>query len=261
MSRTRIGKIARLPKPVRDELALRLRNAEPGRDLVKWLNGLPHVRAVLEQQFEGRPITEQNLSEWRQSGYFEWLRLQESRSFVAILADRHEELDDAADGKGISDRYARLATVELARIAATLVGQETDPEKRWQRLCEVLRELSRLRRDDHSAARTLIARQQWDRAIEREDNADLKALEHEERERGCAPLWALTQLEAMGKLFGGGDLGRQTAAKILEIEKGLRPGAILGTKPSPRRPQQPPANPPPGPPPPLPSKPIQTNPN
>jgi hypothetical protein len=40
-----------------------------------------------------------------------------------------------------------LLTIELARLATALLEKETDPEKRWQRLCEVHRQLSQLRRE------------------------------------------------------------------------------------------------------------------
>ncbi len=66
---TRIGKIARLPHALRETLNRRLQDGEPGTELVAWLNGLPAVKQALAKDFGGRPITEQNLSEWRQRGY------------------------------------------------------------------------------------------------------------------------------------------------------------------------------------------------
>ena len=44
---TRLGKIARLSREIRDELNVRLQNGEVGRKLVEWLNGLPAAQAVL----------------------------------------------------------------------------------------------------------------------------------------------------------------------------------------------------------------------
>jgi len=46
MSTTRIGKIGRLPRQVREELNRRLLEGEPGITLVDWLNGLPAVQAA-----------------------------------------------------------------------------------------------------------------------------------------------------------------------------------------------------------------------
>src|SRR5258708_4747582 len=75
-STTRIGKIARLPKEIRNELNERLQDGERGVDLVVWLNDLPKVQETLAQFFHGRPVTEQNLSEWRWGGYNDWGRHQ-----------------------------------------------------------------------------------------------------------------------------------------------------------------------------------------
>ncbi len=82
---TRNGKIARLPKRIRDDLNDRLEDGAPGKQLVEWLNGLPEVQEVLQLRFGGRSISEQNLSEWKQGGYQEWLKLQESRYLVQHL--------------------------------------------------------------------------------------------------------------------------------------------------------------------------------
>jgi hypothetical protein len=60
---TRNGKIARLTRPIRDELNRRLQDGEPGVRLVAWLNGLPETQKILQVDFGGRPISEQNLSE------------------------------------------------------------------------------------------------------------------------------------------------------------------------------------------------------
>jgi hypothetical protein len=60
---TRNGKIARLTRAIRDELNRRLQDGEPGVRLVAWLNGLPETQKILQVDFGGRPINEQNLSE------------------------------------------------------------------------------------------------------------------------------------------------------------------------------------------------------
>ncbi len=216
---TRNGKIARLPKPIRDQLARRIDNGEQGKDLVEWLNGLPAVQEVLDEQFAARPINEQNLSEWKQGGYPEWLRQEETRSLVSKLTEQSDDLDDAADGQEISDCLAGFLAAELARLATTFLEKETDPEKRWKRLCELHRELSRLRRDDHRAVRTLIKRQNWIRKTDREDEEAHKRAESELIERHCAPLLAQAELAAMAEAFGGGELGKDIAAYILRAPK------------------------------------------
>lgn len=69
----RNGKIAHLPENIRVELNIRMRDGQSGLQLVEWLNGLPEVQIVMSKHFGGRPLTQQNISEWRQGGYKEWL--------------------------------------------------------------------------------------------------------------------------------------------------------------------------------------------
>ena len=153
---TRTGKIARLPKYVRDQLNRRIEDGEQGKQLVEWLNELPGVQEVLKEQFGGRAVTEQNLSEWKQTGHPEWLRQEETRSLVSKLTEQSDDLDEAADGMEISDRYASVLAVELIRVTRTRLEKETDPEKCWQIICEAHRELSQMRCDDSRAVRTVI---------------------------------------------------------------------------------------------------------
>ena len=49
----RNGKIARLPRDLRDELNRRLQDGKQGGPLLVWLNALPTVLAVLARDFGG----------------------------------------------------------------------------------------------------------------------------------------------------------------------------------------------------------------
>ena len=68
----RTGKIARLPHTTPQELNGRRLDNEPGDPLLAWLNARNEIQAVLREQFEGNPITKQNLSEWRTGGFAVW---------------------------------------------------------------------------------------------------------------------------------------------------------------------------------------------
>ena len=74
MNTTHIGKIGRLPGNIRQSLGERIEEGIPNKELVVWLNGLPEVKDSLALRFGGRAITEQNLSEWKQTGHLAWLR-------------------------------------------------------------------------------------------------------------------------------------------------------------------------------------------
>jgi hypothetical protein len=97
------------------------------------------------------------------------LRQKETHLLAASLTEQSDDLNEAARGQELSDRFASVLAMEMARLATLLMDKETDPEKRWQRLCQVSRELSRLRRDDYRATRMLIERHRWQRQMESED--------------------------------------------------------------------------------------------
>jgi hypothetical protein len=232
MSTTHVGKIGRLPKCTRDELGHRIEDGEPGRELVKWLNGLLGVHRVLKEQFGGRDVTEQNLSEWKQTGHPEWLRQEKSRSLVAKLTEQAEDLGEASDGQEISDLFASVLAAELTQMATALLEKETDPEKRWKIICEVHRELSQLRRDDHRAVRNFIKRDRWNREMEREDEEEEKRRKQERKERLREMCFSVLQKKTMTDLFGGGEYGEKIAEMLHRIEFDLPLKDLFDTKSS-----------------------------
>jgi hypothetical protein len=58
-----------LPRKIRNELNQRLDEGWAGPPLLKWLNGLPETKGALKEHFNGQPISQQNLSQWRLGGY------------------------------------------------------------------------------------------------------------------------------------------------------------------------------------------------
>lgn len=162
---TRNGKIARLPWSIRGELNLRLRDGEPGTNLVAWLNGLPAVQEVLRKEFAGRPINEQNLSEWRQGGYEDWLRHQETRAWVQELAcqsaDISQDIKEEVGDLSVAELLTAQLAMALGRCLQSVTGKATDDPKQVQALLDVARELNRLRRGDQSQERFRFERERW----------------------------------------------------------------------------------------------------
>ena len=151
MNPVRVGKIARLPEPVREELNERLHRGELGRECVEWLNFLPEVQAVLARDFGGRPILAQNLSEWRHGGYRDWLAGREARRVAVELGQTalagnsvREACPDLTDTLAfwVAARYS----VDLHRVDST-----EDPQARWKLLRQMTRDIVDLRRGDHRA--------------------------------------------------------------------------------------------------------------
>jgi hypothetical protein len=122
---TRNGKIARLPREIRDELNRRLQNGEQGGPLLAWLNGLPQVRQVLAQDFDGSVISKQNLSEWRTGGFAEWQARQETLAQARELAADSNEITAVTDGK-LTDHLATKLAVRYASVLANWKGETTE---------------------------------------------------------------------------------------------------------------------------------------
>src|SRR5258708_34176806 len=84
---TRTGKIARLPHQIREQLNPRLRDGHKAKSILPWLNPLPEVQSVLQAEFDGRPITPGNLTEWKKGGDREWHASQQALQFFQNLRD------------------------------------------------------------------------------------------------------------------------------------------------------------------------------
>ncbi len=213
--RTHIGKIGRLDSDTRHVLSVRLENGEPHKSLVAWLNSLPEVQEKLKFWFEGRPITEQNLSEWKQHGHQEWLRLQETRQLARQLTEDAETLEVDTDGDLLSDKLAVMVTAELGRLMATLLEDEKlDVETKWKRLKEIHRELSQLRRDDHRAAKVKLARKQREAEEVAAMETETKRLQEERKSKLIHGLFAPLENKTMGRTLdqmGMGGMGEQIA--------------------------------------------------
>src|SRR6185503_11596129 len=159
--KTRTGKIARLPKPIREQLNQRLENGELGTSLVAWLNQLPEVQKIITEQFDGLPIRPQNLSEWRKGGYIDWIRHQLLREQTRWTAEQAAELGLSTTGASISiaEDIATVMSAELA-IHVHALGEIKNPKQRFNQFRHLSRELSRLRQDDQRVIRNQFRRKQ-----------------------------------------------------------------------------------------------------
>jgi hypothetical protein len=174
----RNGKIARLPRELRDELNRRLQDGQPGGPLLAWLNALPAVQAVLTREFHGGRISKQNLCEWRAGGFAEWQARQETLAQARELAADAGELATVTEGR-LTDH---LATVLAARYAAALAGWNGEVTDAFRRQLRALRGLCQdiveLRRGDLSGARLKMERERLEREREKTEE---EVLAHFER--------------------------------------------------------------------------------
>ena len=175
---SRTSKIGRLPKTLRHQLGLRIEDNHSGVDLVQWLNGLPEVQEIIADQFNGSPISEQNLSDWKQSGHLDWLRHEAAVESARHFLETSDGLDEVSGDQSLPDRFAAILGIEMMRTGLALLQKETDLEKKWKLACQLNRELSRLRRDDDRAKRTALDQANPNSASHRQNQPGL-ALAHQ----------------------------------------------------------------------------------
>jgi hypothetical protein len=162
---TRNGKIARLPKTIRDELNRRLDNNEQGKGLVAWLNSLPEVYAIIKSDFGGKPIREQNLSEWKKGGYADWQKRQEILGWLNQLKEDAAEVDTVMRNSEFTRNLAMVLSVDLARAMKEAMEQIPDPGKRMDCLERMAGRIAQFRREESNAARAQIASEKWQREV------------------------------------------------------------------------------------------------
>src|SRR5271166_4326040 len=136
------GKIARLPRSLRNELNQRLDDGHPTDDLLAWLNQQPHVKTLIDREFAGQPINPQNLTNWRQGGYQHWLEQQERTLLMRDLMEEAQELCPENPEKALEKSLRLLMIAELAIAFKAWLRTEPDPAKRSTRIMEYLDQLN-----------------------------------------------------------------------------------------------------------------------
>ncbi|HVY69928.1 MAG TPA: hypothetical protein VHH73_08355 [Verrucomicrobiae bacterium] len=171
---TRVGKIARLPRAIREQLNERLDEGAQAPELLDWLNGLDEVKALLAREFDGKPVSPQNLSKWRQGGYEDWLVHNEA---VELAGRLQEEAVDLNGEERPKRSLAELMMTWLTARYAVAVRQlgKPDQEGQWDKLRELCADLTRIRKIEQSQRRLELEEL---RAVERasEKVAHLKKL-------------------------------------------------------------------------------------
>jgi hypothetical protein len=163
MSRT--GKIARLPKELREQLNRRLDDQEPAAQLAEWLNARPEVQAVLKDQFAGRPISEQNVSDWRNGGFRDWQQFQVRREFFHQTLAETIELDKGLAYSSFLQDYSRFVMADLALAVKEATAQIEDPVRRVECLALLASRLAQFRREESNAARTEMQTERWEEEL------------------------------------------------------------------------------------------------
>lgn len=158
---TRRGKIARLPNPLREQINHRLQNGVEAKKIAEWLNTLPEVRRLLHAEFDGQPINENNLSNWKLGGYRDWVNLQESLEAVRRFGADAAELKKAG-GAQLTDQLALCLTARIGVALQQQPGDADDAATQLGQLRHFFADLVDLRKGDHDAQRLRLERERID---------------------------------------------------------------------------------------------------
>lgn len=158
MSHARKGKIARMPHAVREEVNRRLHGGEPASKIIAWLHGREDVLRVLDDYFDEQPVNAQNITEWRQGGFQDWLKRRERAARVKELSEY--ALDVAANSGG--DLMSSTAAIAGGQLLEILESLDTEEQKtllteKPETYIELLDKLARLQKSGADARRAAQA--------------------------------------------------------------------------------------------------------
>ena len=140
------SKIGRLPFAVRNELNERIRDGAQGAELLAWLNGLKETKRILREMKSGE-VNAQNLTDWRSSGYADWLEDQGEADRIRRLAEVSQTLAAAAGGN-VAGVGCSIAT---AKIMDALESADDD------KVSDLATALVKLRASENAAQKVALA--------------------------------------------------------------------------------------------------------
>jgi len=152
-----LGKISRLSPEIRNQLNRRLANGEPSDPLLAWLNSLPETRAVIADHFDGQPITQQNLSDYRCTTFRRWQMRQAAVEFVSEETTQDTQSDQFV-ATPLVDHLVHWIATRFAAAAQTAPLPES-PEDDLREMRHYLSDIVALRRGDLVARRLAIEQQ------------------------------------------------------------------------------------------------------
>ena len=149
------SKIGRLPFAIRNELNERIRDGKSGAEILVWLNCLPAVKKVM-RELKTSIVNAQNLTDWRSTGYADWLEDQKDADRIRRLAEVSQTLAAAAGGN-VAGVGCSIAT---AKIMDAL--ESADEEK----IADLSTALVKLRASENAAQKVALAEEK--NAIQKE---------------------------------------------------------------------------------------------
>ena len=142
------SKIGRLPFAIRNELNERIRDGASGSEILTWLNAAKETRKILRDLKSGE-INAQNLTDWRSTGYKDWLEDQGQADRIRRLAEISQTLASAAGGNA-AGVGCNIAT---AKIMDAL--ESADEEQ----VADLAKALVQLRSSENAAQKVALAKE------------------------------------------------------------------------------------------------------
>jgi len=116
----RVGKIARLPHEVRQQI----------NEMIQ--DGVPYEQIIQTLQQRGYPdFNPQNLTNWKEGGFQDWLREQERLDAIQLEREATTELVKNLQGPAFTDAAIQLASFHLFQVLRTF-----NPEDLKKQLAE-----------------------------------------------------------------------------------------------------------------------------
>lgn len=91
------SKLGRLPHAVRTELNERLRDGATSESIIAWLDTLPEYHATLKA-LGAAAVNAQNITQWRGSGYKDWLDEQAKTRHLRAIAELANDMAEQVGG-------------------------------------------------------------------------------------------------------------------------------------------------------------------
>ena len=149
------SKIGRLPFAIRNELNERIRDGAQGAELLDWLNSLKETKKIL-REMKSDAVNAQNLTDWRSTGYKDWLEDQKDADRIRRLAEVSQTLATAAGGN-VAGVGCSIAT---AKIMDALESADDD------KIADLSTALVKLRASENAAQKVALAEEK--NAIQKE---------------------------------------------------------------------------------------------
>jgi hypothetical protein len=219
------SKISLLPEDVRQQVNRRLQAGESASRLAEWLNALPEAQAALAAQSTESTVKAEDVANWQQGGYRDWLAHQAAMAEVRRVVAEAKELSKGADG-ALTDNLAAWTAGRYAIATRQLAAKDGNGPVDWNLLRALCHDLVDLRRGDHSAEKLRMERErlEMDRA-EQKEHLEKQFWEwaKQHREKICqgAVLSAEEKEARIRQIFGLAPPADREAEKIDKVREAL----------------------------------------